>query len=160
MPGALFALTLATCLGCGLAGGVFFAFSAFVMKALGRLPAAQGIAAMQSVNAAAVSPAFMTALLGTGAASAALAIWSALRWQQPDAPYLLAGGGLYLAGVIAVTAAWHVPRNTALDAVPPDSPGAPRLWDRYRRSWTAGNHVRAATAIAAAAALSIALTRT
>jgi uncharacterized membrane protein len=31
-------------------GGIFFAFSAFVMKALDRLPPAQGIAAMQSIN--------------------------------------------------------------------------------------------------------------
>ena len=37
-------------LGCGLIAGVFFAFSAFVMKALALLPPAQGIAAMQSIN--------------------------------------------------------------------------------------------------------------
>jgi len=34
----LFALTLFAALGCGLVGGVFFAFSTFVMKALSRLP--------------------------------------------------------------------------------------------------------------------------
>jgi uncharacterized membrane protein len=37
-------------LGSGLIAGVFFAFSTFVMKALARLPAAHGIAAMQSIN--------------------------------------------------------------------------------------------------------------
>jgi hypothetical protein len=42
--------TLGTALGCGLLAGVFFAFSAFVMPALRRLPASQGIAAMQSIN--------------------------------------------------------------------------------------------------------------
>ena len=41
----LFALTLVAALGCGLMAGVFFAFLAFVMKALARLPAAEGIAA-------------------------------------------------------------------------------------------------------------------
>jgi uncharacterized membrane protein len=40
-------------LGSGLVGGVFFAFSTFVMRALARVPAAQGIAAMQSINGAA-----------------------------------------------------------------------------------------------------------
>jgi hypothetical protein len=44
------ALTLVSVLGCGLIGGVFFAFSTFVMKALASLPPAQGIAAMQSIN--------------------------------------------------------------------------------------------------------------
>jgi uncharacterized membrane protein len=39
MEGFLFALTLLGVLGCGIIAGVFFAFSAFVMKALGRLPA-------------------------------------------------------------------------------------------------------------------------
>ena len=43
----LFALTLVSALGCGLIAGAFFAFSSFVMKALGRLPPPQGIAAMQ-----------------------------------------------------------------------------------------------------------------
>ena len=62
MDGALFALTLGTALGCGTIAGVFFAFSAFVMKALHRLPAVQGIAAMQSINVVAITPAFMAAL--------------------------------------------------------------------------------------------------
>jgi uncharacterized membrane protein len=37
--------------------GVFFAFSAFVMRALARLLAPQGIAAMQAINVVAVTPA-------------------------------------------------------------------------------------------------------
>ena len=68
MSDALFALTLVTALGCGLNAGVFFAFSTFVMAGLRRLPAPQAIAAMQSINVTRRTPAFMTALLGTGAA--------------------------------------------------------------------------------------------
>jgi uncharacterized membrane protein len=56
MDGFLFALTLITAVGCGLNAGVFFAFSAFVMPALKRLPPAHGIAAMQSINRLAVTP--------------------------------------------------------------------------------------------------------
>ena len=48
-------LALITALGCGTIAGVFFAFSTFVMKALARLPANEGIAAMQSINVAAVN---------------------------------------------------------------------------------------------------------
>ena len=50
MSDLVVALTLVTALGCGLNAGVFFAFSGFVMNGLRRLPAAQGIAAMQSIN--------------------------------------------------------------------------------------------------------------
>ena len=48
MDNLLFVLTLSSALGCGLIAGVFFAFSAFVMRALARLEPAQGMAAMQS----------------------------------------------------------------------------------------------------------------
>ena len=56
MDDLLVALTLVTALGCGLSAGALFAFSSFVMRALARLPAAQGIAAMQSINVVAVTP--------------------------------------------------------------------------------------------------------
>jgi uncharacterized membrane protein len=36
-------------LGSALIGGIYFAFSSFVMKALARMPSAEGIAAMQSI---------------------------------------------------------------------------------------------------------------
>ena len=52
----LFALTLVSALGCGLVAGIFFAFSAFMMKALSRLPPEEGIAAMQSINVAVLNP--------------------------------------------------------------------------------------------------------
>jgi len=52
----LFALTLLGALSCGMMAGVFFAFSAFVMKALARLPVEQGVAVMQAINLAAVIP--------------------------------------------------------------------------------------------------------
>lgn len=50
MDGLLFALTLLSALGCGLMAGVFFAFSAFEMRALASLQPTQGIPAMQSIN--------------------------------------------------------------------------------------------------------------
>lgn len=157
MDAYLFALTLVAVLGCGLAAGVFFAFSSFVMKALGRLPAAQGIAAMHAINVAAVSFAFMLALFGTAVACVALAGWAIVEWGEPFAAYLLAGSALYLVGVIGVTIAYHVPRNDALAAVEPSSAGAAEQWTRYVAEWTAANHLRAAAGLAAAAALTGAL---
>src|SRR3712207_1017938 len=100
MADALVALTLITALGCGLSAGALFAFSSFVMRALARLPAAQGIAAMQSINVVAVTPVFMTALFGTAVACAALGVWALADWDDSYGPWLLAGSALYLAGPV------------------------------------------------------------
>jgi len=153
----LLALTLFSALGCGLIGGVFFAFSSFVMNALARLPPAQGIAAMQSINVVVINPLFMTAFLGTAAACVILAVSSLLRRHEPGAAYLLAGSLLYLVGVILVTMVFNVPRNDALAAVVPASAEGASLWTDYLSGWTAWNHVRTAASLAAAALLTIAL---
>lgn len=157
MSDSLVALTLVTALGCGVNAGVFFAFSSFVMRALGRLEPARGLAAMQSINVLAVTPAFMTALFATGAACLALAVWALVDWDGSVGPYLLVGSGLYLVGVVVLTIAYHVPRNDALARLDPESPGAAGGWARYRGEWTRWNHVRAAAPLAAAAAFIIAL---
>jgi|SRR5215472_11260306 len=149
--------TLVTAVGCGLSGGVFFAFSAFVIPALRRLPPQQGIAAMQSINKRAVTPAFMTALFGTAAACLVLVVWVVLTWGEQAHPWVLAGAVTYLAGAIVVTIAANVPLNDALAATRPDSDGAASQWRGYLSRWTAWNHVRAATALAAAVLLTGAL---
>ena len=86
MDGFLAVLTVVAALGCGLNAGVFFAFSSFVMKALARLQPAQGIAAMQSINLVAVTPAFMTALFGTATAAVAVAVWALVDWDTLFGP--------------------------------------------------------------------------
>lgn len=61
-------LTTLCALGAAATAGVFFTFSNFTMMGLKRLSPAQGMAAMQAINAAAPSPLFMLLLFGTGAA--------------------------------------------------------------------------------------------
>lgn len=153
----LFFLTLFSALGCGLIAGVFFAFSAFVMKALASLPSAQGIAAMQSINVAVLNPWFLGTFLGTTATCILLAVSSLLSWHKPGAAYLLVGSTLYLVGTVLVTGAFNVPRNEALAAIDPASADATNLWGQYVTRWTIWNHVRTVTALAAAASLTIAL---
>ncbi len=153
----LFALTLVSTLGCGLVAGAFFAFSTFVMNALARLPAAQGIAAMQSINVTVINPLCGVVFLGTAVACVILAIFSLLKWREPGSAFLLAGSLLYLAGVILVTGLFNVPRNDALAAVAPASAEGASLWADYVRSWTAWNHVRTVASLAAAALLTVGL---
>jgi uncharacterized membrane protein len=157
MDDVLFALTLITALGSGLSAGALFAFSSFVMQALARLPPAQGIAAMQSINVLAPTPVFMTALFGTAGASVVLAVWALVDWSDSYGPWLLAGSVLYLLGPAGVTMAYNVPRNDALARLDPESSEAATYWSRYLREWTLGNHIRTALGLAASAAFIVAL---
>ena len=149
-------LIVATAIGAATTGGVFFAFSTFVMKALKRLSDSEGLAAMQSINRAAPSPLFMVALFGTAASAVGLGVVALQRREDPYSTYLLIGAGLYLAGVV-LTIAYHIPRNNALDLVDPTSSGAAGTWHHYVTNWTIWNHVRTLTSIAGAAALVLAL---
>jgi uncharacterized membrane protein len=149
----LFLLILVCAIGSGLIAGVFFAFSSFVMKALDRNPAAQGIAAMQSINVVVLNPLFLGVFLGAAAGCILLAIAALLQWHRPGAPYILAGSLLYVVGTVLVTRVFNVPRNNALASVDPASTDAARLWADYVKSWTNWNHVRTIAAMAAAASL-------
>jgi uncharacterized membrane protein len=153
----LVALTLAAALGSALVGGLFFAFSAITMKALGRLPPAHGIAAMQSINVVVLNRWFFAAFFGTAADCIILAVYSLSSWPAVGATYLLAGSSLYLAGVILVTMAFNVPLNNSLAAVDANSAAGSQLWVRYLRLWTAWNHIRAAAPLLAAAVFMAAL---
>jgi uncharacterized membrane protein len=155
--GLVMVLTLLAALGSALIAGVFFAFSGFVMTALGRLPPDQGMAAMQSINVAVINPWFFAAFFGTAALCVVLAIASLFRWGEPGSIYLLAGSLLYLVGAILVTIRFNVPLNNALAAAEPGSAASAGLWTRYLAEWTAWNHVRTAAPLAAAAAFILAL---
>jgi len=152
-----FFLTLASALGCGLMAGVFFAFSTFVMRALARLPAAQGIAAMQSINIVVLNPAFLGVFVGTVVLSLGAVTASVSTGWKPATYWLIAGTVLYFFGNIAVTGACNVPRNDALALLDPASAEAANIWKEYLVSWSAWNHVRTVTALAACAALTIGL---
>lgn len=155
MDNPLAVVTFSAALGSGLIAGVFFAFSTFIMPALARLPAPQGIGAMQSINITAITPLFMLALFGTGAACLFLGGSALFAWPRSGAAYLLAGGVLYFIGVVVVTIVFNVPRNNALAAVNPASAEGARQWANYLTTWTAWNHVRTITAMTAAALLSM-----
>jgi uncharacterized membrane protein len=157
MNGVLYAATLVTALGCGLVAGVFFAFSTFVMSALKRLPPAHGIAAMQSINELAVTPAFMTALFGTATACLGLDAWAVISLGERPAALVLAGGALYIIGTVGVTIVRNVPLNDSLAKLHPQCADAAGRWDEYVAKWTMWNHVRTIAALAAAATLTVAL---
>jgi uncharacterized membrane protein len=142
-------LEWASALGCALMAGVFFAFSSFVMPALARLAAPQGIQAMQSINRAALNKPFLAAFMGTALVCALLALLSLLQLGEARSRYRLAACALYLVGTFLLTIVVHVPRNEALDAVDPNGSAAAAQWLTYLSVWTAWNHVRSGAALLA-----------
>src|SRR5262245_11135896 len=93
-----FIATLVAALGSGLIAGAFFAFSNFVMKALGKIPGVEGMHAMQSINIVVLNPVFLLVFAGTAVVCVGVAIFSILRWQDAGSAYLLAGAVLYVVG--------------------------------------------------------------
>lgn len=150
-------LAFIAALGAGIIGGVFFAFSNFVMKALSRLQNPQGVAAMHSINVVVLNSGFLGVFLGTALLSAIACAAAVLWWDSPRAPALLAGGVLYLLGCFAVTIFCNVPRNEALAAISPDDMRVEEAWPRYAAEWNRWNHVRTAASLAAGAAFMLAL---
>jgi uncharacterized membrane protein len=157
MGGLLLILTLLSATGAGLVAGIFFAFSAFVMTALGRLSAPNGISAMQSINVAVLNPVFFSVFFGTGAVSLALAIAALVRWSAPDALYPLVGALLYVVGCVLVTVVFNVPLNNKLKAVDPESSDGASLWSAYLTTWTAWNTVRTVASLAASVLFTLAM---
>lgn len=148
---ALFVVTFVSAISSALVAGIFFAFSTFVMAALGRIPAEQGIAAMQSINITVINPLFMLAFMGTGALCLALIAGAYLRWDQPGSGLIMAASVIYLVGCIGVTMVFNVPLNDALAPLVPASSEAATLWARYLSEWTFWNHVRAVAPLVSAA---------
>ena len=133
-------------LGCGLAAGVFFAFSTFVMQGLRELPAADAIKAMNAINLAAMKPSLMILLFGT--ALLCLAMLVAVLWLEglparADMDLVigpLGGSVVYLVGAMLVTLMRNVPLNNALAAA--STADGPAVWKAYLRDWVKWNHVR------------------
>jgi uncharacterized membrane protein len=150
------ALTLISVIGAGLVGGVFLAFSSFVMAALGRLTPEQGIAAMQSINVTVINPLFLGLFMGIGGINLLLIVFGLTRWQEPGMLFLLAGAVFYVIGTIAVTMIFNVPLNDALVAADPASTQGASLWQNYLVNWTMWNHVRTIAATLSAIAFTLA----
>lgn len=136
-------------IGCGMMAGLYFAFSTFIMTALGRIPQAHGISAMQSINVVIQQSLFMPLFFGTTLAALLLAGLALLRLNEPAGMAMLAAGILYVAGMFVSTIVFNVPLNNALAAVDPSSADAAAVWTRYLKDWTFWNHLRTIASAAA-----------
>jgi len=149
--------TIAAIVGTGLIGGIFFAFSNFVMKALERVPSSEGMLAMQTINVTVLNRGFLGVFMGTAVVSLFLAIAAIAGWTSTHSPYLLGGAVSYIGGTWLVTAFGNVPLNDKLAAVEVGDPASSNVWEDYLSRWTALNSRRTGAALLAAVLFSIGL---
>jgi uncharacterized membrane protein len=139
----LFSLLIILCaLGSGAIGGVFFAFSNFVMPALARLVPAEGIRAMQAINVTVLNRLFLGTFMGTGLLSLAAIIGALLRWDGIASLCVLLAGATYVLGCILVTMRGNVPLNNTLARIAQADALGEATWRGYVRDWTKWNTVR------------------
>ncbi|AYG57976.1 DUF1772 domain-containing protein [Rhizobium jaguaris] len=143
---------IAAALGSGLIAGIFFAFSTFIMQAFARLPADQGIAAMQSINTTILRSPFMVVFLLTVALSVFIAVMAIVYWRGGVSILMIAGAVLYIVTTFLSTIVFNVPLNDALDKIDGRTAEAAQLWTTYLSEWTRWNHVRTAASLLAACA--------
>ncbi|WP_106399975.1 anthrone oxygenase family protein [Actinocorallia populi] len=148
-------LLLVSAVGAGVSGGVFFAFSTFIMRGLGSIPPAQGAAAMQAINRAAPNPFFMLALLGTAVTGVIVGFTGLRDMSAPGAVYAVVGAALYLIPIV-LTVVYHVPYNNQLEALDATAAGTADFWTTYVSRWTAFNHLRCLGALSAGVAFVLA----
>lgn len=151
------AATITAIVGTALIGGIFFAFSNFVMKALERVPSSEGMLAMQTINVTVLNHWFLGVFMGTAVVCLVLAIVSIATWTSSHSPYLLGGAVCYIGGTWLVTAFGNVPLNDELADAESGDPESLKVWGHYIHRWTDLNSRRTGAAILAAVLFSIGL---
>lgn len=145
-------LTSIAAIASAAAAGMMYVFSTFVMRGLDRTGPVTAITAMRGINVDANTNApFLLAYLGAALLAVAVGVVAVVQIRQPGSGWLLAGAILGVLGAI-ITIAFNVPLNNHLDTVEPAGlsvADAAREWQAYLSTWTAWNHARTATAIAA-----------
>lgn len=144
-------------LSAGLMAGLYFAFSAFIMRALREIEPAVGVAAMNAINRVILRSAFMPLFLASSVASLALGGIGIFRPGEAGSIEMTAGGAIYLLGMVLVTIMRNVPLNDALAAADPAREIDGLVWRGYLDRWTRWNHVRTLAATVALALFVLAI---
>ncbi len=133
-------------------GGVFLAFSDFIMRALGATSGTGGLEAMQAINREVFRYVFMALFIGMVPVSLILGGGAYMKLAEPT-PFI-AAAAIYIVGVFGITAGCNVPMNNALAAFDATSADGLQYWTtRYLPGWTFWNSVRTVACLLASAVL-------
>lgn len=133
-----------------------FAFSAAVMRALGRLPTAARIAAMRSIGVAIRNPALGRLCFGTAASRLPPTVTATFA-DRSGAPWRRLGGLRFVVGAFGVAVVRNVPLDTVLATDTPSGQEGAKRRERYPARRTARNRARTPAAGGAATIPTLAL---
>jgi uncharacterized membrane protein len=137
-----------------LVGGVFLAFSDFIMRSLSLTGWVGGAEAMQVINREVFRWVFMALFLGMAAASVAVAVYGATHLPHPSGALILLAGLVYLVACFGVTVVFNVPMNEALAGMDLSQDATRTYWTgTYLPRWTFWNTVRTVASSLSAALL-------
>ena len=126
----------------GFLGGVYFAFSFFVMQSLNEIDHKEAIKAMSSINLMILKSPFMILFFFSSFIALALFLKSIFAYE------ILSSRGfaslVFLIGMFLCTAIKNVPLNDKLASFN-DSLSPEIEWNYYYKNWTMWNNVRTAS---------------
>ncbi|MEO0912627.1 MAG: anthrone oxygenase family protein [Pseudomonadota bacterium] len=141
MSPIVFLLLQATILAYAFVGGVFLAFSDFIMRSLAHTSG--GVDAMQTINREVFHWVFMCLFISLAPVSLLIAAYGgAFVGGGPGALMMLAGL-MYFIGCFGVTARFNVPMNEALAGMELSADATRVYWtETYLPRWTFWNTIR------------------
>lgn len=137
-------LILVSTLALGLIAGFFYTYEVSVMRGFARLPDADFISAMQSVNSTIRNWAFAPSFFGAALLSLLTALLHFRNWRRAKGLLILGAALVYTVGALVLTMRINVPMNEWLAEQGPASrmmdPGAIRA--HYEQDWVFWNLIR------------------
>jgi uncharacterized membrane protein len=137
-------------------GGVFSAFSEFVMSGLLRAAPAGGIEAMQHINRTVLKTQFVAGIFLIAVFSVGFAVFAVSNFTGYARVNLILAPLIYLPTVFLMTIFGNVPMNNKLARLDHNSSEAKAYWIEYGRVWTRLNHFRSAGCVVTAVFYTIA----
>ena len=154
MSTAFLFLTQFAILAYAFVGGVFLAFSDFIMRSLALTGGHSGLEAMQVINREVFRWIFMALFLGMAVVSLIFVGFGAFTLSGPSGTLILLAGLVYLLGCFGVTVIFNVPMNEALAGMEISRDTTRDYWLQvYVPRWTFWNSVRTIACAVSAALL-------
>lgn len=150
----LFLLIQFAVLAYAFVGGVFLAFSDFIMRSLANTGGVGGVQAMQVINREVFRWVFITLFLGLVPVSLIIIGYTVIHSDGPATMLIALAGLTYLCGCFGVTLFFNVPMNEALASMELSDGQTQDYWSQsYLPRWTFWNTVRTLACAVSAALL-------
>ena len=125
-----------------IVGGVFSAFSEFIMSALLKTETSGAIEAMQHINRDVIRTQFVAGILSITGFSVLFTLYSVAVFEGAALITLTIASLVYVSSVFLMTMLGNVPMNNRLESLDHTSAEAKSYWLKYGETWTRLNHFR------------------